>query len=54
MIPNLKDITYENRLQQLKLTILETRRLKGDLGPTETIKIQHDTGRTLIRMIFVN
>ena len=30
MIPELKDLSYENRLLQCGLTILETRRLRGD------------------------
>ena len=31
MICTLKDESYEERLKSFKLTILETRRLKGDL-----------------------
>ena len=30
MIPNLKNKTYEERLNNLQLTTLETRRLRGD------------------------
>ena len=30
MIPELKDLSYESRLLQCGLTILETRRLRGD------------------------
>ena len=30
MIPELKDFSYESRLLQYDLTILETRRLRGD------------------------
>ena len=30
MIPELKDFSYEERLKECCLTILETRRLRGD------------------------
>ena len=30
MIPELRDLSYESRLLQCGLTILETRRLRGD------------------------
>ena len=37
MIPELRDLSYENRLLQCGLTTLETRRLRGD--KTEAFKI---------------
>ena len=39
MIPELRDLSYENRLLQCGLTKLETRRLRGD--QIEAIKIVH-------------
>ena len=39
MIPGSKDITHKNRLQQWKLTMLETRKLSDDM--IETFKILH-------------
>ena len=48
MIPELRDLTYENRLLQCGLTALETRRLRGD--QKEVFKIVNgyeDVGRNM-------
>ena len=45
LVPELKDLTYEERCRQLDLTTLEKRRERGDL--IETYKIVH--GRENIR-----
>ena len=39
MLPGMKDLSYAQRLQKLKLTTLRSRRLRGDM--IETYKILH-------------
>jgi hypothetical protein len=45
MLPDMKDLTYEERLRKLKLPSLRYRRLRGDM--IETFKIVNENSAIL-------
>ena len=50
MIPELRDLSYEERLEECGLTTLETRRLRGD--QIEVFKILNVYMKILIEICF--